>query len=123
MAKYDTGWKNVQAILSQEDVTASELGWDLNNFKWFFNYMVFGPGELDQEVVDGIWDVVEVEPKLILKQGVELEKSLWWVVAVVVSNCCITDDDDDGDLMSPMKRLVIRYIVYYRSLMDTSGGW
>ena len=69
-----SGWKNAEAVMRQ----GTETGWDLDKFKWFFNYMTFEPGELDREVEDDdMWDVMEVEPALVLKQGVALEKSLW----------------------------------------------
>ena len=39
------------------------------DFKFFFNYVEWGPQILEKEVADGRWDVVAVPPDIVLAQS------------------------------------------------------
>lgn len=55
----------------------AEHGLETGKFKWWFNYMSWGPGQLEQQIAGGSWDVVEADPAAVLRQGVALERDLW----------------------------------------------
>jgi len=62
----------------------ADHGLDPNKFKWWFNYMSWGPGQLEEQIANGSWDVMEGGREggegvagAVLRQGVALERELW----------------------------------------------
>jgi len=69
--------------LHPPDGTADH-GLDPNRFKWWFNYMSWGPGQLEEQIANGSWDVMEGGKEggegvagAVLRQGIALERELW----------------------------------------------
>lgn len=71
------GLKGAEALLREQAAGEAEHGLEMGKFKWWFNYMSWGPGQLEQQIAGGSWDVVEADPAAVLRQGVALERDLW----------------------------------------------
>ena len=72
-----TGLNGAEALLREQAEAGAEHGLEMGSFKWWFNYMSWGPGQLEQQIAGGSWDVVEADPGAVLRQGVALERDLW----------------------------------------------
>ena len=62
----------------------ADHGLDPIQFKWWFNYMSWGPGQLEEQIANGSWDVMEGGREggkgvagAVLRQGAALERELW----------------------------------------------
>ncbi len=71
-------------LKEQEEKGEAMHGLDKGRFKWWFNYMSWGPGQLEEQVAKGSWDVMEGEGEdgdgvagAVLRQGFALERDLW----------------------------------------------
>jgi putative AlgH/UPF0301 family transcriptional regulator len=67
---YVGGMRQAQELIESYQAKPKE-------FKFFFNYVEWGPGELDKEVAAGRWDAVRVPPDMVLDQGITSSKGLW----------------------------------------------
>jgi putative AlgH/UPF0301 family transcriptional regulator len=65
------------------------------DFKFFFNGIEWLPGVLEKEIELNRWDVVDVSPDLVLRQG--SGSSLWLKArdAVKKAKCEVSGDDED----------------------------
>lgn len=91
------GLKGAETMLAEQLMGEEDYGLDPDKFKWWFNYMSWGPGQLEEQVAKGSWDVMEaaggVEEEgeeggemekgmagAVLRQGLALERDLWAVL-------------------------------------------
>jgi len=79
---YETHPTDHQILAPAEN--KAEHGLDRSQFKWWFNYMSWGPGQLEDQVLKGSWDVMEGEggegegvARAVLRQGLALDRELW----------------------------------------------
>lgn len=78
--QYMAGLKGAEALLREQQAGLGAHGLEMGKFKWWFNYMSWGPGQLEQQVLGGSWDVMEGDPGAVLRQGLALERDLWYVL-------------------------------------------
>lgn len=74
---YYGGLPAAEMVLRMQASGEEDFGVEPSFFKWFFNYVGFEPGQLDRQVAEGVWDVLELNPQSVLRQGPALERGLW----------------------------------------------